>query len=864
VAESSNTTLLNFVGGEISQYMAARTDLEAYLKSMSWCQNWIVLPQGGLRYRPGTYLTGLTKSNLTGAIIPFQFSASDAQVIVATNTVFRFYRNDAVILNASNTITGATAANPCVITSASHGFSNGQEVYVSGIAGMTQLDNRFFLVASATTNTFALHDQFGNAVDSSTYSAYVSGGTVASIYELTTPYLAADLPYLRVAQVGDVMYICCANPVTGAVYPPYKLTRSGFTSWALALVTWTNSPFTPTSFAITGVSQASPAVVTVSSTTGMTTGDIMYVTGVVGMTQLNGNFYQVTKINSTTFSLADLNGNAINSTGYGAWSSAGTFYETNLWPATCAFTGDGRFLYANTKQNPSGWWASELPSGASSNFDNFTTGSTAANAMIYALAPVNGIIDNIQDVIQFSGNLEFLNASTIELAFGASPGDPPTPLAIGTQPTYQGAFNARAIVVNWDLIFIDINQAKLRGMQYNLAFNDYQAIDYTLAAQHLGEESQFIKMVCTKSNPELIWILRADGALLAFTFNNIEKVQAWSRCYLGGSGKVLDIGRIRNSSGNDELWMLVQRTIGSNTVVSVEVLSQWPIFPALRKFYTNAQNQLSDLANWQNAAWEAGKTGNFLDMSLTYNGRARGIAAAATITPSDTFGNITITASQSVFLPTDVGQQIWVDYNSEGVGGGQAVITGYTSATVVTATVIGALESTAVVAAGAWGFAVNSLVNLQMFEGQLMSVQTDGAGHPSQTVTGGKINLLWFAEVIQVGYGYVGLAASQNIAPQSKLGPTHSKPRNIKKVRARFTEAIGAQIGTSEYTLQQVVFRQSNQIANRCPPPFTGLKVLAMLDPTTDDTKQVVVVQTEPTPCTISALDVEIVTSDPP
>ena len=70
-------------------------------------------------------------------------------------------------------ITGATRNDPVVVTAPGHGFSNGARVHITGVSGMTQLNNRTFRVANATTNTFAL-----SGVDGDNYNSYISGGAV--------------------------------------------------------------------------------------------------------------------------------------------------------------------------------------------------------------------------------------------------------------------------------------------------------------------------------------------------------------------------------------------------------------------------------------------------------------------------------------------------------------------------------------------------------------------------------------------------------------------------------------------------------------------------------------------------------------
>jgi Flp pilus assembly protein TadG len=60
-----------------------------------------------------------------------------------------------------------------VITSSNHGFSNDDLIYISGVIGMTELNNNFFTVASKTTNDFALSGTWGPD-----YSTYISGGKI--------------------------------------------------------------------------------------------------------------------------------------------------------------------------------------------------------------------------------------------------------------------------------------------------------------------------------------------------------------------------------------------------------------------------------------------------------------------------------------------------------------------------------------------------------------------------------------------------------------------------------------------------------------------------------------------------------------
>ena len=88
------------------------------------------------------------------------------------------------------TITGATRANPVVVTSANHGFNNGDKVFISGVNGMTQIRNnlnnsetattqpKFWVVANKTTNTFQLKRNDGTNANGTSWNSYTSGGSI--------------------------------------------------------------------------------------------------------------------------------------------------------------------------------------------------------------------------------------------------------------------------------------------------------------------------------------------------------------------------------------------------------------------------------------------------------------------------------------------------------------------------------------------------------------------------------------------------------------------------------------------------------------------------------------------------------------
>jgi uncharacterized protein (TIGR02217 family) len=72
--------------------------------------------------------------------------------------------------DATAIITSITQANPGVVTtSAAHGYSNGDEIYIENVGGMTEVNDTVFIIANATPTTFTI-------VNTTSYTAYTSGG----------------------------------------------------------------------------------------------------------------------------------------------------------------------------------------------------------------------------------------------------------------------------------------------------------------------------------------------------------------------------------------------------------------------------------------------------------------------------------------------------------------------------------------------------------------------------------------------------------------------------------------------------------------------------------------------------------------
>ncbi len=144
----------SFTAGELSSSMEGRTDFAKYFSGCTRIENFVVLPHGPVTRRPGTYYVSevKTSSNKT-RLVPFTFSTEQTYILEFGDQYLRFYKDNGQITEASKTISGLTAADPGVVTATSHGYSNGDHVWINSVVGMTEVNGRRFTVANQTTHT---------------------------------------------------------------------------------------------------------------------------------------------------------------------------------------------------------------------------------------------------------------------------------------------------------------------------------------------------------------------------------------------------------------------------------------------------------------------------------------------------------------------------------------------------------------------------------------------------------------------------------------------------------------------------------------------------------------------------------------
>ncbi len=253
---TQSTIQNSFIAGELSPSLFGRTDLAKWKNGASTMRNMFVNYRGPASSRAGLAFVGTSKqagTTYAPRLIPFQFNINQGYVLEFGDLYMRVISNGAYVVEANNAITNISQANPGVFTytNTNYSLSNGDWIYVAGVTGMTDFNGMLWVVDGLSGSTFNVKDMFGNLVDTSAYSSYISGGTLARVYTVTSPFSAVDLPYLKFTQSANTMSLCLVNQVTGTEYNSYDLNRNAATDWVFTAASFNASITAPTGITVT-------------------------------------------------------------------------------------------------------------------------------------------------------------------------------------------------------------------------------------------------------------------------------------------------------------------------------------------------------------------------------------------------------------------------------------------------------------------------------------------------------------------------------------------------------------------------------------------------------------------------------------
>lgn len=814
----------SFNAGEVTPKLDARIDLQKYASACRVMENFIPLVEGGAMARPGLYYVDEIKdSSKKARLFSFQYSTEQAYIILAEEGVFRFFRDEGIIVTAPDTP-----------------------------------------------------------------------------YELVNPYSEEDLFGIKNTQSADIMYLAHRD------HNIRKLSRTAHTSWTL-----TNFiAATDVAMTITGATKANPCVISATLGAGGTNpvkGQIVYITGVVGMTQLNDKFFTVGTVTTgpLTFQLS-----GINSSAYDAWSSGGTATLTQFGtddnnPGAVAFF-EQRFMAGGTNDDPLDVFGS-----ASGDFENFIQDAEDdSSALQYSLLSdkvdaINWLLGEQYLMVGTSGGVWRLGAS--------SPTDPLTAAnVVAKRQLASGVKDMDAEMVQDSIIYVQRGGTTVRKATWKWENDKYVAQDVTRIARHItkGETlalSGIVDMDYQAEPVSILWSVRADGQLLGMVYEPDENIYPWFR--ITTDGEFESVAVITGEDKEDQVWVIVKREIDGNTVRYVEFFKPHELFGQYEDAFfvdsgltwegedaveVTAISQAAECTITATNSFADGdfvrfeNTGTWLDTHIcqvsdraagsfkvktedgseyidstefpdyppttsttTYDGDAQSIIAVAQTNPckivcsnhgmetgtpvriSGALGMTDINDDWEVSNPTDDTFEIDLDATTLDPYTGSGIMT--PGATVEAGN--GTVEQVA-----------KTISGYDHLEGESLAILTDRGKHPAREVTSGDIVLSYYAHKVNAGLPYEYLLQPMKIEPGAQTGTSRGRKKRIYSMSVSFYESAGVQWGPDEDNLSEVPFGTGGQ-----PTLFTGDKEMDV-EGDFDAAASVYIKGVSPLPCTVISL----------
>jgi hypothetical protein len=561
----SSKPVVNFAGGEASHKLRGRVDVVPYFTCAEQLENVLCTHYGSAVRTPGTaYVARAKKQAEYAVLIPFIFSTGESYVLEFGEQYMRVFQAGGSVVENGKNIDDISKASPCVVTTTeAHGYVNGDYIDIEAVVGMEELNERRFIVADATSSTFALKDEDGNYVNSSDYTAYESDGTTERVYQITTPWHDTEASSLRFTQQADVMYIC--HPL----YLPYKLSRYGNTNWTLATITYDTFDWPPfmdiNVTATTLTPSATTGTITLSASTSFFTSDHVGAyfkldhSGTIG-------YVKVTAVASGTSATCTVISTLGAATATEDWYE-GSWSEKNGYPSDVKFY-ENRLYYFATNAQPLTVWGSTIEE-----YDNFNVGTGESGAITDEDAISYQVSSAQVDRILWAYPTQVLNLGTGGGPFTLQSGSTLEPISSSNvsvkQQNEDGAANIPPVRIGSYIYYVTRSKKQLGQLTYNLDTDSYLTDNITYLSDHILGDG-VVGMTLQRYPYNILWCWLEDGTIATLSREQTNNVKSWTRQII--TNGFVEWMTCIPAGTEDQVWMLVKRTIDGNTRRYIEIV----------------------------------------------------------------------------------------------------------------------------------------------------------------------------------------------------------------------------------------------------------------------------------------------------
>jgi hypothetical protein len=588
----------SFNAGEFSPYLEARTNLEKYRNSCKTLENFVITPYGPANRRAGTEYLGSAKTSATRCrLIGLDISDTNHIVMELGVGYIRFWKNGALITNSGtpveavqvdylNALTGLTPVHPYQEADlrAVQVVQINNLVYLSHPSyppqRLRRLSDTSWQIGEVPFGDPSIKNNWAPMLDqnvtTTTLTPSATTGTAITLSASTGTFLAGHVgSYFELAHPNPVTFISqditSANATSGRITVLGKWSLQTFGTWNAQVDLQASTDGGTTFKTIRTYKSNGDYNATSSGEETVETQFQLKVSGFVSgssaprvmLTPLDPTLRGLVRITGFT-SATSVTARVLNPLGgTGATSQwrEGAFSAVQGYPAAVALH-DSRIIYAGTGSNPSSLWGSY-----SNDFQNFRQGAYDADSWFFTLASTTG--GQIQWLVSKSALL--IGTTLDEWSMQASDQTRPiTPTNVNVrQQSHYGSSPLGAQIINDTVLYIQRMNRKIRELIYTWSSESWVSNDITALAEHTTRTG-IVENAYQRVPDAILWFVRGDGQLVSMTYEREQQVVGFARHIT--DGVVESVATINGTNAEDEVWLLVRRTINNQTVRYVERL----------------------------------------------------------------------------------------------------------------------------------------------------------------------------------------------------------------------------------------------------------------------------------------------------
>jgi hypothetical protein len=283
----------------------------------------------------------------------------------------------------------------------------------------------------------------------------------------------------------------------------------------------------------------------------------------------NWRYFVITGVTSSTVVTGRLYGYAFPNIEPIARWRLGSFREGS-WPSKVGYY-QSRRVFARSIRQPYNLWLTQTFA-----FTTFTVGSPVLDSDAIDLPMLTGKVNGVtwladaeQLAVGTTNNVRLIGKANANAGFGATNFDHQTKSFIGTKAV-------KPIQVNSVLVYADFYGRTLREFVYDLNTDGYVSPDISILSDHLLN-SGIVEMAYQQSPDNIIWIVVADGSLIAMTYDREQKIVGFmpQPIAIGDTDTTALVESVCSIPGvsRDEVYIIVKRTLGGVTKRYIEKLA---------------------------------------------------------------------------------------------------------------------------------------------------------------------------------------------------------------------------------------------------------------------------------------------------